>query len=233
MVLQLFEGEKIRLAALDLDKDAPVMSKWTHDPEFLRMLDTDPARPLSPFHVKKRLEEMEKEAGHDWYYFTIRTREDDRLVGSIHLRWVEWNHGNGHFNMGIGSPDDRGKGYGREALQMLMRYAFEELNLYRLTGHTMEYNDRAQRFLERNGWQLEVRRREAIYREGRYWDAVSYGILATEWAAQADQAGAIQASSISQTASSTLPSPVAGQGNGSGEAAAKPDVVPTSESSVP
>ena len=93
-----------------------------------------------------------------------------------------WNHGNAHFNLAIGSPDDRRKGLGSEALQMLLRYAFEELNLYRFTTHTFEYNDGAQNFLTKHGFQLEVRRREAIYRDGRYWDALSYGILAEEWA---------------------------------------------------
>ena len=186
MVLQLFEGEKIRFAAFDADKDPEVFSKWTHDPEYLRLTEYEAARPLSPFHIKKKFEEAEKEAGRDFYFFVIRTQEDDRAIGFVQLRWIEWNHGNAHFNMGIGSPDDRRHGYGTQALQMLLRYAFEELNLYRLTGHTFEYNKGAQQFLAKHGFQLEVRRREAIYRDGRYWDVLSYGILAQEWAKTAD-----------------------------------------------
>jgi RimJ/RimL family protein N-acetyltransferase len=181
MVLQLFEGDQVRFAAFDADKDAETFSKWTHDPDYMHLTEFEPARPLAPFHVKKKFEEMEKEAGREFYYFVIRTKEDDRAIGFAHIRWVEWNHGNAHFNMGIGSPDDRRKGYGSESLQMLLRYAFEELNLYRLTVHTMSYNTGAQRFLEKHGFQCEVRRREAIYRDGRYWDALTYGILAEEW----------------------------------------------------
>jgi RimJ/RimL family protein N-acetyltransferase len=187
MILQLFEGEKIRFAAFDAEKDPEVFSKWTNDPEYLRKLDSEPARPLAPFHIKKKFEEMEKEAHRDFYYFVIRTKQDDRAIGFVHIRWIEWNHGNAHFNMGIGSREDRRKGYGSEALQMLMRYAFEELNLYRLTVQTMEYNTAAQKFLEKHGWQCEVRRREAIYRDGRYWDALTYGLLAEEWAQAAGE----------------------------------------------
>lgn len=182
MVLQLFEGTNIRFAAFDADLDAPVFSKWTHDPEYMRLSDFEPARPLSPFHIKKKFEEMEKDSHGDFYFFVLRTRADDRAIGFVHIRWVEWSHGNAHFNMGIGSPDDRHKGYGSEAMQMLLRYAFEEMNLYRLTGVTMEYNTAAQSFLTRHGFTQEVCRREAIYREGRYWDALTYGILADEWA---------------------------------------------------
>ena len=184
MVLQLFEGEKIRFAAFDPEKDAEVFAGWTNDPEFLRLTEPEPARPLAAFHIKKKFEEMEKEAGRDFYYFVIHTKEDDRAIGFARIYWIEWNHGNGHFNMGIGSPDDRRKGYGSEALEMILRSAFEELNLYRLTIHTFEYNTGAQEFLTKHGFQCEVRRREAIYRDGRYWDALTYGILAEEWQAK-------------------------------------------------
>lgn len=184
MVLQLFEGNKIRFAAFNAEQDAEVFAKWTNDPEYLRLTEYEPARPLSAFHIKKKYEEMEKEAGRDFYYFVIRSRADDRAIGFARIHWIEWNHGNGHFNMGIGSPDDRCQGMGGEALEMMLRYAFEELNLYRLTVNTFEYNTGAQRFLERHGFQLEVRRREAIYRDGKYWDALTYGILADEWHAK-------------------------------------------------
>ncbi|MCC7164741.1 MAG: GNAT family N-acetyltransferase [Anaerolineae bacterium] len=184
MVLQLFEGKKIRFAAFDADRDAEIFAKWTNDPTYLRLVDHEPARPLSPYHIKKRFEEMEKEAGHALYYFVIRTQADDRVIGFAHIFWIEWNHGNAHFNMGIGSPDDRRQGMGSQAIEMILRYAFEELNLYRLTVFTFEYNTGAQKFLAKHGFQLEVRRREAIYRDGRYWDALTYGILADEWRAK-------------------------------------------------
>jgi len=186
MVLQLFEGDKIRFAAFDAEQDAPIFSKWTHDPEYMRLTEYDPARPLAPFHVKKKFEEMEKEAHGDFYFFVLRLKEDDRAIGFAQIQWIEWNHGNAHFNMGIGSPEDRHKGYGSEALQMLLRYAFEEMNLYRLTCNTFEYNTGAQAFLTKHGFSCEVRRREAAYREGRYWDVLTYGILGEEWAKKAD-----------------------------------------------
>lgn len=184
MVVQLFEGDKIRFAAFDAEKDPDIFSKWSHDPDYMRMVEYEPARPLSPFHVKKKFEEMEKEAGKNLFHFVIHSQDDDRTIGFAQIQWIEWNHGNAHMNMGIGSPDDRHKGYGTEAMQMLLRYAFEELNLYRLTLGTFEYNTVAQAFLVKNGWTLEVRRREAIYRDGRYWDVLTYGILAEEWAAK-------------------------------------------------
>jgi RimJ/RimL family protein N-acetyltransferase len=61
MNIQLFEGERIRLAPIDPEKDAETISKWMHDPEYLRLTSPDPAKPLAPSVVKKKLEEQEKE----------------------------------------------------------------------------------------------------------------------------------------------------------------------------
>ncbi len=57
MNVQLFEGERVRLAPHDPDKDAEVESGWTHDPEYMRLVSADLVRPLSPGQIKKKYEE--------------------------------------------------------------------------------------------------------------------------------------------------------------------------------
>ena len=183
--VQLFEGESIRLDALDPEKDAETLSRWTHDPEYLRLTSADPARPLSPGQMKKRLEEDGKEA-EKWrnqFDFAIRTRDGERLIGVTSLYWIEWTHGVGMLRLAIGRAEDRGKGYGSQALKLMLRYAFDELNLHRLGAQTFEYNAGAQCLLDRNGFVVEVRRRQAIHRDGRRWDALVYGLLRGEWMA--------------------------------------------------
>jgi len=181
--VQLFEGERIRLAALDPEKDAEVWSKWTTDPEYLRLLNPDPARPLAPNQAKKQLEELEKDA-EKWknqFHFALRERADDRLLGFVSLYRIEWNHRTSLARLGIGQAPDRGRGYGREALRMILRYAFDELNLHRVGALTFEYNIAALRLLERAGFVIEVRRREAAQREERRWAALMWGLLRDEW----------------------------------------------------
>jgi len=182
MNVQLFEGELVRLAPLDLEKDAETLSKWTHDPEYLRLSDADPARPLSPGQIKKKLEEMEKEAEkRNQFNFAIRARSDDRLIGLARLRRIQWTHGVATLELSIGRPEERGQGYASEALRMILRFAFDELNLHRIGVDTFEYNAGALRFLERHGFVVEVRRRQAINRDGRRWDALMLGLLRDEW----------------------------------------------------
>jgi len=188
---QLFEGKLIRLGPIDHDKDPDVISKWTHDPEYLRMLSLEPARPLSPAQVKKKLEKIEKavEEEKNTFYFTIRrqsveSEENDRLVGFARFYWIEWNHGVGRLQLGIGDPRDRGLGYGTETLSMLLRYGFEELNLFAVRASIQEYNSIAMKLFTQFGFIEEARQREAILRDGRRWDLLHVGILRNEWEAR-------------------------------------------------
>jgi RimJ/RimL family protein N-acetyltransferase len=181
--ISLFEGGSICLAPIDHDKDAEIESRWTHDPEYLRLLNTEPARPASPAQIKKRNEAIEKDAeeNKNLFHFTIRMRADDRLIGFARIQWIEWTHGNGWVKMGIGSPSDRGQGYGSEALRLLLRYAFAELNLFRLSAVIPEYNPVALHMFKKAGFVEEVCRRQALNRDGRRWDLIYMGLLREEW----------------------------------------------------
>jgi RimJ/RimL family protein N-acetyltransferase len=184
--VSLFEGELVRLAPPEPDRDAEVESRWTHDAEYLRLLGAEPAYPLSPGHIKKKHEAAEKESekANNQFHFAIRARADDRLLGFVRLEYIEWTHGAGMVRLGIGDPNERGHGYGTEALQLMLRYAFGELNLYRLMAVTSGYNPRAVRFLERAGFTVEVRQRQALHRDGRRWDVLIMGLLREEWEAR-------------------------------------------------
>lgn len=71
-----------------------------------------------------------------------------------------------------------------------MRYAFDELGLHRVAAYLGGYNTGAARFLERNGFVLEVRRRQALARDGQRWDVLQYALLQREWAARQPTSGA-------------------------------------------
>ena len=186
----LFEGEWVHLTPIDPEQDAQVESKWTHNPRYLRMLYSEPARPLSPAQVKKKYEAIEKEAeeGKNLFHFAIRTRTEqnqERLIGFAQLFWIDWTNSSGVVRLGIGNPDDWGRGYGSDSLRLLLRYAFAELNLFGLMAFIPEYNQVALRLFQRAGFIEEVRRREALNRDGRYWDMIHVGILRDQWIAHA------------------------------------------------
>lgn len=184
---QLFEGRDIRFGPIDYEKDPEIESKWSHDSGFMRMYEINPARPLSAAIVKKQYEKLEKQVEEDknLYHFMIRAKEDDRLIGKAVIQWVEWTNGNAWVHLGIGSADDQRKGYGSQALSMLVRFAFAELNLFRLSARLPEYNEAAIALFSKFGFAEEVRRRQALDRDGRRWDLIVFGLLNSEWQNQA------------------------------------------------
>jgi RimJ/RimL family protein N-acetyltransferase len=179
----LFEGQLIRLTPVDYDVDPTVVSRWTHNSEYVRLYSNDPVRPLSPEQVKKNFEKIEKEMeeNHRQFYFHVRTKDENRLIGVAHIDYIEWNTGSCYFRLGIPEISDRRRGYGSEVFNLLARYTFNELNLFRMTAVTVEYNPAALAFFEKHGFTLEVRRREALYRDNRRWDQLQYGLLRSEW----------------------------------------------------
>jgi RimJ/RimL family protein N-acetyltransferase len=180
---QLFEGQDIRFGPIDHEKDPQIESKWTHDSEFMRMYETEPARPMSVAMVKKAYEKLEKEIEEEknMFFFAIRAREDDRLIGKALVHRIEWSNGNGFIRLGIGSKDDQRKGYGSQALQMLLRFVFAELNMFRISAAVPEYNEDAIALFKKFGFVEEVRRRQALDRDGRRWDMLVFGLLKDEW----------------------------------------------------
>jgi RimJ/RimL family protein N-acetyltransferase len=83
--------------------------------------------------------------------------------------------------LGIGDAADRGKGYGSEAIKLLLRYTFEEINLHRLSAAVPEYNLPALRLFDKAGFSIEVRQRQFLHRDGRRWDMLGLGLLRSEW----------------------------------------------------
>lgn len=102
----LFQGNLIWLAPIDHEADPAIESGWTHDAEFMHLLQPDPVRPLSPAMIKKKYERNDKAGGNkNLIYFTIRLLPDDCLIGFAHLHQIEWNNGAAAMMLGIGEPE--------------------------------------------------------------------------------------------------------------------------------
>lgn len=190
----LFQGQSVYLAGIDRDKDAAVESRWTHQAGYVRMLSAEPMHPMPPSLIKKRYEEIEKEIDQkrNQFYFTIRKKspgndENGRLLGFVHIYRIEWPNGVGNIRLGIGDPRDWRKGYGGEALDLALRYCFDEINLYRLGASIPEYNQAARSLFEKAGFRQEIRQLEFIERDSRRWDLLFLGLLREEWAKRSMQ----------------------------------------------
>lgn len=174
----LFRGRLIRLAAPRAE-DAEILARWSENSDYLRFVDTDYARPKPTRAFEDKPEDDHDDR--DELEFRLRTIEGDRLVGFVAIHNIEWNNQAGELSIGIGDPADWDRGYGSEALQLCLRYAFDELNLYRVGLDTISYNKRAIRVYEKAGFVSEGVRRGFGMRDGQRYDLVLMGILRDEW----------------------------------------------------
>ncbi len=181
----LFHGSLVRLTAEEPALLASSFSRWSRNTTYHRLLDTDPQTLYSSKSVEKEMEkDFEKLAQGglpEGFFFNIRAVPEDRLIGFVGLWNLSWPHGDCMVGIGLGEPEYWGKGYGTEAMRLVLRYAFVELNLHRVTLFVFDYNPRAIRSYQKAGFQFEGRLKGLIQREGQRHDVTCMGILRDEW----------------------------------------------------
>jgi RimJ/RimL family protein N-acetyltransferase len=175
---QIFTGKLVRLVAQDPEKDATTIAGWDKDTEYTRLLEVDP---VTPPQLKNKRERLERMPNPHFYPFGVRTLTDDILIGFCVLMRVNHVHGDAFVGIGMGDPAYRGKGYGTDAMNLILRFAFQELNLHRVSLDAVATNARAVRSYEKCGFVLEGQTRGTEFRSGIRDNIVSMGITRREW----------------------------------------------------
>jgi RimJ/RimL family protein N-acetyltransferase len=174
----LFHGNIVRLTSLQAE-DALHMFHWYQDATLLRNLDTDIAFPPSLQEIQEGHHMQTK--GANSFQFGIRSLENNDFLGFAAIHSIEWNNQTGLLAIGIGDHQHHHKGYGTDALQLILRYAFHELNFNRVGLDVIEYNKNAIHLYNKLGFQVEGRMRSAVLRDGKKYDRIIMGILREEW----------------------------------------------------
>lgn len=177
----LLTGQLVNLTAIDPEEIGKMFMQWQRNSEYERLIDSDASEMHSSKANKAWLEKEIEGAEGKQFWFAIRAAQDQRLLGEVDLFVNQWNMRDAFVGIGLGERDFWGKGYGTEAMQLILRYAFTELNLHRVSLTVFEYNSRAIRSYEKAGFQHEGRMRGALLREGRRWDTLFMGILRADW----------------------------------------------------
>ncbi len=174
----LLRGHFVRLTALRL-ADIPTMAAWDQDSQLLRLYDARPARPRSEAELTEWVNDRRDDPNN--VIFGIRRIDEETLLGTVELDGILWSHGVCGLGIAIGERANWGQGYGPEAAQLSLAFAFHELNLYRVTATVFAYNQRSISFVERLGFRREGAFREFIHRDGQRYDMLLYGLLRPEW----------------------------------------------------
>lgn len=178
---QLLKGELVYLTVENPQVMAETISRWSSDSEYWRLAAGDAAFPRSSKAIKGWLEKEMATENPQLFMFAIRRLEDNQLIGEIDLDGVLWTHGEAFVGISLGEREFWGKGYGTDAMRAILKYAFLELNLNRVSLNVFDYNSRAKRSYEKVRFKEEGRCREFLLRDGKRYDLIFMGILRSEW----------------------------------------------------
>ena len=173
-------GENIYLRAVERD-DLKLIHKWKNDPDIMRLDSFSPEHMISFDALEKQYDSVikGKEAGRK--VFAIVPNGEEVPVGIISFR--DW-HGKSQtveVGLGIGEAEARGNGYGTEAMNILLKFLFEELNMHRVEVCVLAQNANAIKCFEKCGFVKEGRIREPVFFDGSFHDIIIMGILKNEF----------------------------------------------------
>jgi RimJ/RimL family protein N-acetyltransferase len=175
----LLRGEKVYLNRLGSD-DLHIMTEWfSKDFGMMQWLGQHPMYPW----IRQDLETWHQKSSEDAdrFLFAIRSLVDDSLLGFCVLFHVDWRSNHAELGITLGDASKRGKGLGSDAIRVLLRFGFMELNLHRIYLVVQSENIRGIKSYEKVGFLHEGAEREAMLREGRYTDLVWMSVLRHEW----------------------------------------------------
>jgi RimJ/RimL family protein N-acetyltransferase len=174
-------GERVRLRGVR-DDDLPALARWAMDPGRMTTLSNWVAPP-SEAAAKEQIASWSAN-GKDDLGFAIETLGDPPVLA-------------GHVGLWGARPKDRcatlgialgrahiGRGYGTDAMRVIVDYGFREMGLHRIQLSVAPFNPAAIRVYEKAGFTEEGRHRELVLHDGHWYDEVLMSILDHEWAAR-------------------------------------------------
>ncbi len=177
----MITGIDIRMRAIERS-DLPRFVRWLNDPEVTAGLSL--ILPISMDEEEAWYEAMLKQpATQHPMMIEVCQSEEWAPVGNCGYHDINTQVRSGEVGIFIGEKHYWNKGYGTEAMRLLVRHGFETLNLNRVFLRVYANNPRAIRSYEKVGFVHEGRLRQAAYRNGQYVDELIMSILRTEWEA--------------------------------------------------
>ncbi len=113
--------------------------------------------------------------------FNIVTLKDDKLIGAVSLENIDHLIRKATLGIFIGDKEEREKGYGTEAINLILDYGFNYLNLNNIKLDVIEFNERAIACYKKCGFKDAGRRRKSEFVDGKYYDRISMDILKEEF----------------------------------------------------
>ena len=157
--------------------DAPTLFEWINDRDLVLFNSA-----YRPTHETSHLDWMRGVANRkDLVVFAVRTVPANRLIGVCQLAGIDAVHRRADLQIRMGDNRTRGRGLGLEAVQQLLAFGFNDLNMHRIALQVFATNTRAITTYERAGFRHEGKLKEAMFLDGQFVDVLSMAVLAREF----------------------------------------------------
>lgn len=168
-------GDNIYLSPRNIE-DVEIFTEWLNDFETTDYIGR--SHQLVSLDVERKF--LEKHTD-DECSFVIIELENDKIIGTISLGDIKHISKTATLGIFIGDKLARNKGYGTEAIRLILDYGFNYLNLQNIKLDVLEINERAIACYKKCGFKEYGRRRKCIFLDGKYYDRISMDILKEEF----------------------------------------------------
>ena len=169
-------GKKVYLSPINIE-DYEIYTKWMND---FKVTDGIGAS-ARIYSLEREKEHLNNKALSKDYTFSIVSLEKDELLGTCSLMDVDTIKGIATIGIMIGEEENRCKGYGSDALKLLIEYAFDYLNLHNVMLVVYSFNEVAINAYKKVGFKEFGRRHEALLLKGKYYDDIYMEILESDY----------------------------------------------------
>lgn len=174
MHLKVITGTKVVLRPIT-EADTPLIVKWRNNPAVRQNFIF---RDTFTEDMHNRWLETKVRTGEVVQYI-IEERQSRQCVGSVYLRDVDLVNSSAEYGIFIGEDAARGKGLGSETAKLFLNFAFDELDLHRVSLRVLSGNERAERSYEKAGFVREGVFRDMVKLDGTYRDVIFMAALAS------------------------------------------------------
>lgn len=164
-------------------EDLGFMREWVNDPETVRNLDDVFICPHTQNMTEDYLNRTLENKAEGEIHFVIADPKTDAYIGQIALMHIDWRNRVAMLGIVIAKPENRKRGCGREAIGLILDFAFRQVNLHRVELNLRDYNTIGYNLYLKCGFKEEGRRRKDYYIDGEYTDSILMGILKEEFTA--------------------------------------------------
>lgn len=175
-------GSRVMLREYQSEDFASIRA-WVNDAQVTRYLSTRFWAPQTTVDTQEFLSRM-MQSSHNAFNYVIADAKDGRYIGQLDMFRVDWRLRQGEIGMVIAGQEDRGRGLGTEALELLAEFAFTALGLERIELEVHMDNAAALRCYQKAGFTLEGVKRHAYYNDGHFTDLGMMSILREDWLAR-------------------------------------------------